>query len=603
MKSLAKAVMKKMTDAQSTVVFRRLVLALLFLPSLVVSFSNNAPGRSRILQFSPISSGDVSTTQSILARRQQQQQQSSTRLRAIPEIEKWRILNNGSVQGTVKKHPSIPDGDIITTSPLKAPNAVGRRMIVVTGSGSKYKLLDPLETPKKGGTKTVNKRLSTARKSPSIPISQANVPILDDWELLDNNSVQGFVFNHPTIPDGQIINTSTLKNPKLASQSKIVSTVSGSKYKLGEPEFSSVEAAGSGTSSSSTSGGFGLFSFGSSAPTKREGQATSQTTTGSTSSTLSPQVLRNMRAKAQRDYGLNGESIGQDVKYLLAGSPIKSTSGKSLIYRAYRADEYGLPVGDVENDAITVKISSNNEAIEREANNYRAIANTGLTRGKFVTLLEYLSADEMNSSSGRSKKQCALVMERGEEDLKTYLSRYRDSGSLSGKELRDAAVTAAQCVQAAHDSGLVWTDLKTENFVVMRNGGFLGIDLESAMPVNGSPVDYSPEACPPEFARAFLDGDGPYFTLQTNYDIWSLGMLFYELGTGGGYFDGKTPIQITRELAQMEKFEIDPSVSMDGRFKSLVESCLQVNPTKRPSIAQILLHPYFLTTGVGPFSF
>jgi serine/threonine protein kinase len=116
-------------------------------------------------------------------------------------------------------------------------------------------------------------------------------------------------------------------------------------------------------------------------------------------------------------------------------------------------------------------------------------------------------------------------------------------------------------------------------------------------------VDYSPEACPPEFAQAFLDGDGPYFALQTSYDIWSLGMMFYEIGAGRGYFDGKTPIQITRELAQMEKMEIDSDIDMDGRFRSLVKSCLQVDPKKRPSIAQVLLHPYFLTTGVGPFGF
>jgi len=38
-------------------------------------------------------------------------------------------------------------------------------------------------------------------------------------------------------------------------------------------------------------------------------------------------------------------------------------------------------------------------------------------------------------------------------------------------------------------------------------------------------------------------------------------------------------------------------------MKSLIQSCLQVDPKKRPSIAQVMLHPYFLTTGIGPLSF
>lgn len=210
----------------------------------------------------------------------------------------------------------------------------------------------------------------------------------------------------------------------------------------------------------------------------------------------------------------------------------------------------------------------------------------------------------MNSNSNRSKKQCALVMERGSEDLKTYLANKRAGGGLSGKELREACSAAAQCIQAAHNSRLVWTDMKTENFVVTQSGEFKGIDLESAMPINGNPVDYSPEACPPEFAKAFLEGEGPYFTLQPNYDIWSFGMMCYEMASGSGYFDNKSPIQITRALSNMEEFVIPDTADIeDGRMRSLIEDCLQVDPKKRPSIAQVLVHPYFLTTGIGPFSF
>jgi len=567
---------------------------------------------------------------------------SRTQLYNIPEIEKWRILdgaNAGCVQGFVKKHPTIPDGDIITTSPLKAPNAVGRSMIVTTSSGSKYKLLEPLEVGKKAGTVTLNRGGgffggggTASRQSSSINVEGTNIPVLDDWKLLDNDSVQGFVFNHPTIPDGRMISTSTLKNPRGAKEKVTINTVSGSTYKLGVPEMSAVEAAAAAAAdtaaaaaatstkapaSAPASTGGGLFSFfnkapstapaakskSSPAPAPARAAAAAAVVDSSPSKKELEKELKVKKAQATRDYGLTGERLGEDGQWLLAGQPIKSTSGKSLIFKAYKADSDGLPVGDVEGDAFVVKISSNDLTIEREASNFQRIAQSGITRGKFVELKEYLPADKMNSNSGRSKKQVGLVLERGAEDLKTYLARKREEGGLSGRELREAASAAAQCIQAIHNSGLVWTDMKTENFVVMPNGEFRGIDLESAIPAGGTPVDYSPEACPPEFATAFLAGEAPDFTLETNYDVWSFGMMCFEMANGYGYFDGKSPIQITRALSNMEEFDIGDVDGLDGRMKSLIETCLQVNPKKRPTVPQILLHPYFLTTGFGPFSF
>jgi serine/threonine protein kinase len=143
--------------------------------------------------------------------------------------------------------------------------------------------------------------------------------------------------------------------------------------------------------------------------------------------------------------------------------------------------------------------------------------------------------------------------------------------------------------------------MKTENFIVTKDGQVKGIDLESAIPVQDNPVDYSPEATPPEFARAFLSGDGPFFVLQYNYDVWSFGMLLYELSTGKGYFDGMTPMQITKMLQGGP--EIDLSDVEDDNLRNLIAKCLRLDPKRRPNIVKILLQPYFLISGFGPLSF
>lgn len=398
-----------------------------------------------------------------------------------------------------------------------------------------------------GDALQTRRRISPQYSSTAISM---RLPILDQWKVLTNSRVVGTVKNHPSIPDGDIITTSPILRPDLAGRRKVVATISGSKYLLGEPGV------------------------------RKDVK----------NKTISIQELQKRSRVA---FDLSNDVVGDDTRqYLLAGKPTKSTSGKSVIYKAFKADEDGLPQGE----PLTVKMSTNWEALEREADNYAKITKAGFLRGQFVGLLDFLPTASIISN--KFKSQSALVMERGVVDLKRYIAV---NGKLEGKELRDAASAAAQCISAVHGSNLVWTDMKTENFVVTGAGLFKGIDLESAMPVKDNPVDYSPEGTPPEFARAFLAGEGPYFVLQYNYDIWSLGMLFYELSTGKGYFDGKSPLQITKTLRDGP--EIDVSAVPDPQMRDLIAKCLQLDPRKRPGILQVLLHPYFLSSGVGPFSF
>ncbi len=415
-----------------------------------------------------------------------------TPLRALPVLDRWKVMPNGSIIGTVRNHPSIADGDVITTSPIADPDSAKPQGIVETASGSKYKLLTPF------------RRLSD--------INGASVP--------------GFPF--PGFGEEEGPTGDMVMIPEPVGESVSLKVRSGPAWK-----------------------------------------------------------------EAVVAYKLTQTYIGLEEEYLLAGKPVRSTSGKSNIWEAYRSDEAtgGLPKQG--EPSVCIKVSTNLEAVSREYENYRKLSFLGIARGKFVKCHEFFPVAGYDK---RFRNQCALVLERGAQDLKTLLN---SRGRLEGKELRDACIAAAQCVQALHNVGLVWTDLKTENFVVMADGEVKGIDLESAMPVGDNPVDYSPEACPPEFAVAFLEGDGPYFQLETSYDIWSLGMLMLELSTGEGFFDGKNPAQITKWLRDCEDGVPLNNVSVDDRLKDLLRRCLHKDPKKRPNMAQILLHPYFITS---PFS-
>mmetsp|Transcript_4889 Transcript_4889/g.9036 ORF Transcript_4889/g.9036 Transcript_4889/m.9036 type:complete len:513 (-) Transcript_4889:1061-2599(-) len=476
-----------------------------------------------------------------------------------------------------------------------------------------------------------NVRAASNLVSPSFLLKSTTIPTLDEWEVMGDGTLVGTVSGHPAIEDGDVIATSPLKNPCDAAALAIVTTMSGSQYKLGIPSLKpqlpkDTNGASEGRTGKRTSasiainpqkalmdaqkhaekqyqmiiqnymgGGLRPQDVVKDEPSPRDKQEELMEAQR-VAKVMYEKALKEARRAAQMKYDLNGEIIGG---HMLSGKPIKSTSGKSQIWTAYKSDDDGLPTGE----SVIIKVSGGIEAMGREYENYKK-ATSGFYTGQFVKQYEFLPR------AGESKQlynQCALVMEKGARDLKNYLS-YQEGMRLEGGALRDAAMAAAKCLQAFHSSNLVWTDLKPENFVVMEDSlmssdklDVRGIDLESAMPYRGNPVDYSPESCPPEFAQAFLQGDAPYFELCYSYDIWSYGIYLYELSTGAGAFDGKTPAQVTKTLCDPDH-EIDIQKVENPRLRNLIKACLRKDPSKRPSINQIMMHSYFLS-GMNPFGF
>lgn len=236
--------------------------------------------------------------------------------------------------------------------------------------------------------------------------------------------------------------------------------------------------------------------------------------------------------------------------------------------------------------------------MKREYANYQKVS-MGLKGGSFVRRVEFLplAGEEMPDMS-------ALVMQRGVADVKAFMPKV--GGKLEGELLLDCALTALRCVEALHSVRLVWNDLKTENLVVIddQRGGvsFRGIDLESCMAVKTAPVDYTPEACPPEFARSFLKGDAESFVLEYSYDVWSFGVFLYEISTGRGFFDGMSAQKITMTLPT---FEPNLEKVADPVLTDLISLCLSRDPRDRPSVARIFKHPFFddASTGKNAFDF
>lgn len=404
-----------------------------------------------------------------------------------------------------------------------------------------------------------------------------DLPVINDWKITSAGEVMGVVSGHSAMEDGDLILTSRLASRQEVSENSVVATKSGSKYFLGKREKNADPSFRMSTASYAKSLPIGGKNYNKDNPETKEALAF-----------------------FTKELGLTGKKVeGAAKTYLLSGKPTTTSSGRSKLWTAYVEDKKsGLPTGD----ALAIKISSHREGMERDNRAYKKVTNGFLRKGEFCRQRDFVPSIE------GSKNECALVMDLGKEDLREFIDRQQQEDGVAPRDLRDAASAAAQCLDAIHAAKLVWTDLKSENFVVFDTEEHIvvkGIDLESAMPLKSNPVDYSPEACPPEFATAYLSGEGSEFVLESSYDIWSFGMLLYELATGRGYFESKSgvkyqPTQIMKTLCTIEP---DVSAVKDEKLRDLISQCLSVDPKKRPSISQVLLHSYFLTTGVGPFSF
>lgn len=467
------------------------------------------------------------------------------------------------------------------------------------------------------------------------PPLQAGPPIISRWEYDSSKGViSGVVNNHPTIKDGDRITTSPIKSDQSGiNENLVVQTKSGSKYRLSnaargasipavvESQKKAREAAAASKNSQQKQVA--------KAPSRKIQPAVAAAAAAAavkpkpaakpSSQQVAPSQLLRL---AKSTFSLTGTTVGKNGKYLLAGKPKQSSGRQAKIWEAYESDpkQPGIPSGYDGTDAsiskvtrVTIKLSPDIDRMRLENSNYDKVQ-SGLFMGRFVNKKEYTPA--VPSSDRKIDGQfTALVIEAGEYDLKALLSA-RKGMPLRGRALRDAASSAGQCIQAVHSSNLVWTDLKTENFIVIGNDnlneevndvdgkmglpGVKGIDLESVIPVRNNPIDYTPEAAPPEFARALLAGEAREFVLDYSYDMWSLGMMMYELSTGSPYFKKGSNVA---KIVCSDDFKVDVSNVPDAKLRGLIENCLSLDQRKRPDITGFLLHPYFITTGFGPFSF
>ena len=177
-----------------------------------------------------------------------------------------------------------------------------------------------------------------------------------------------------------------------------------------------------------------------------------------------------------------------------------------------------------------------------------------------------------------------IVMELAEDgDLHARLKNQRGK-LLPEATILDWFVQICLALQHCHQQNILHRDIKTQNIFTKSDGriikvGDFGISkvleatCEMARTKVGTPYYLSPEIC---LGRRY----------DHKSDVWSLGVLLYELTTLRHPFTGTSMGELTRKITR-GKFAPPPS-HFGADLRELIKDMLCTNPEKRPSIDEIL---------------
>ncbi len=211
-----------------------------------------------------------------------------------------------------------------------------------------------------------------------------------------------------------------------------------------------------------------------------------------------------------------------------------------------------------------------------------ALAASALNHPNIVTIHEF----------GTENNTHFLVIELVEgQTLRDRLQR----GALSLNTALDFTQQVAAALQAAHEAGIIHRDIKPENIMIRRDGLVKVLDFGLAKLTNVRREEAQQNDSSHSTEAGTVLGTVAYMSpeqargqrVDARSDIFSLGVVLYEMLTGNRPFDGETPSH--RIVAILEKEPPPLGARFPNWIEPLVKTMLAKEVTQRYTDARALL--------------
>jgi serine/threonine protein kinase/tetratricopeptide (TPR) repeat protein len=277
-------------------------------------------------------------------------------------------------------------------------------------------------------------------------------------------------------------------------------------------------------------------------------------------------------ARGAGDHRITGTVIPGDR---IGHYTVVSHLGSGAMGAVYRATDTTLG-RDVALKVLPREVSSDPERLDRFQREARAIA--ALNHPNIVTIYS------VEHDAGVHFLTMELVTGQA-------LDRLVAGGPLPIAQVRELAQTMADALSAAHGKGIVHRDLKPANIMLTDTGRLKVLDfgLAKVQPAAEPGRDGSLATSLATEAGAVL-GTPAYMSpeqisgsaVDHRTDIFSLGVLLYELATGIRPFSGRSPAEVTSSIlrdAPRPASDLRPAVP--GTLSTVIQRCLEKDRTAR----------------------
>ena len=231
------------------------------------------------------------------------------------------------------------------------------------------------------------------------------------------------------------------------------------------------------------------------------------------------------------------------------------------------------------NRFVAVKIlkdefKNNEEIVRRFKKEATAIAN--LSNPNVVNVLDVGTQDDINY----------IVMEYVEG--KTLKDIIKEKGALPYEVAISIGIKVAKALECAHKSGIIHRDVKPQNILVTEEGVVKVTDFGIAKSMDSSTIAHTNSVMGSAHYFSPEQAKGTYTDYRT--DLYSLGIVLYEMVTGVVPFNGDSPVTVA--VKHIQEKAIPPkniNQNIPNSLNDLIMKAMEKDPVNRYQTAKEII--------------